>query len=234
MSKFGLLLVTTPIMQIMKPSQQRGKRVPIQLQQAVTEEIKRMVMMGKIMKVDTIKEDVFIHPTVITVKKDRSVKIAIDTRKMNEAMIADTKYLPNVEKSIDQIMEKLEGKKEKWFTKLELKEAYTQIPLEEKLAKQCNIQILGGEATGTYRFKKGFYGLTTIANEFQRNMEETLRGEQNATTIFGEILVYSNGTKDEHMKIVMRVCKRLNDAGVRLDGRNSVFAATRVEWAGYD
>ena len=58
-----------------------------------------------------------------------------------------------------------------------MKEAYTQIPLEEKLAKQCNFQILGGEATGTYRFEKGFYGLTTIANESQRNMEETLRGE---------------------------------------------------------
>ena len=102
------------------------------------------------------------------------------------------------------------------------------------MAKQCNFQILGGEATGTYRFKKGFYGLTTIANEFQRNMEETLRGEQNATTILGEILVYSNGTKEEHMKTVIRVCKRLNDAGVRLDGGNSVFAATRVEWAGYE
>ena len=36
------------------------------------------------------------------------------------------------------------------------------------------------------------------------------------------------------MKIVMRVCKRLNDAGVRLDGGNSVFATNRVEWAGYE
>ena len=65
-------------------------------------------------------------------------------------------------------------------------------------------------------------------------MEETLRGEQNATTILGEILVYSNGTKDEHMNIVMRVCKRLNDAGVRLDAGNSLFATTRVEWACYE
>ena len=88
-----------------------------------------------------------------------------------------------------------------------MKEAYTQTPLEEKLANQCYFQILGGEATGTYRFRKGFYGLTPVANEFQRIMEETLRGEQNATAIFGEILVYSNGTKDEHMKIVMKVCK---------------------------
>ena len=62
------------------------------LQEAVMEEISRMMATKKIVKVDEIKEDVYIHPTVITVKKDRSVRIAIDTRKMNDSMI---KWLMN-------------------------------------------------------------------------------------------------------------------------------------------
>ena len=150
-----------------------------------------MIKKGKIEKVKTIKEDVFIHPTVITVKKDRSVKIAIDTRKMNDTMEIETKYLPDVEKSIDLIMKKLEKEEEKWFTKLELKEAYTQIPLEEKLSNQCNFQILGGDATGTYRFTKAFYGLTPVANGLQRILERILKNEQNVATNFGEILIFS-------------------------------------------
>ena len=36
------------------------------------------------MKVDEIQEDVFLQPTVITDKKDRSVKIALDVRELNK------------------------------------------------------------------------------------------------------------------------------------------------------
>ena len=58
--------------------QQKGRRVPIQLQDAVKKEIRRLLQEGYIVKVGEIKEDVFLQPTVITVKKDRSVKIALD------------------------------------------------------------------------------------------------------------------------------------------------------------
>ena len=37
---------------------------------------------GHIVKVQELKEDVFLQPTVITVKKDRSVKIAFDAREL--------------------------------------------------------------------------------------------------------------------------------------------------------
>ena len=54
--------MTTQFEPSMKPSQQRGRRIPIQLQEAVKEEINRMIKKGKIEKVKIIKEDVFIHP----------------------------------------------------------------------------------------------------------------------------------------------------------------------------
>ena len=40
--------------------------------------LKKMVKDGHIEKKDKIPDDVFIHPTVITVKKDKSVKTALD------------------------------------------------------------------------------------------------------------------------------------------------------------
>ena len=56
-----------------KVTQQKGRRIPIQMQKAVDEEIKRLLKEGHIEKIDEIKDDFFIQPTVITVKKDRSV-----------------------------------------------------------------------------------------------------------------------------------------------------------------
>ena len=63
--------------------QQKGRRVPIQIQEAVKKEIKRLLQEGHIVKAGEIKEYVFLQPTVITVKKDRSVKIALDARELN-------------------------------------------------------------------------------------------------------------------------------------------------------
>ena len=57
-------------------SQQKGRRIPIQLQNQVDNEIEKFLKEGHFEKVDKIQDNVFIQPTVITVKIDKSVKIA--------------------------------------------------------------------------------------------------------------------------------------------------------------
>ena len=52
-----------------KITQQKGRRVPIQLQKSVDAEIKRLLAEGHIEKIDKISDNVFIQSTVITVKK---------------------------------------------------------------------------------------------------------------------------------------------------------------------
>ena len=36
-----------------------------------------------------------------------------------------------------------------WFSKIDLKYEYSQIPLDESISEHCNFNILGGKATGT-------------------------------------------------------------------------------------
>ena len=69
----------------------------------------------------------------------------------------------------------------KYFSKIDLKYAYIQIPLDENIQKHCNFSILGGRATGTYRFINGFYGLQDMPATFQKTIDKTL---QNVTTKF--------------------------------------------------
>ena len=61
-----------------KITQQKGRRLPIQLQEQVDKEREKLLKEGHVEDVDKIQDDVFIQPTVITVKKDKSVKIALD------------------------------------------------------------------------------------------------------------------------------------------------------------
>ena len=55
-----------------------------------------------------------------------------------------------------------------YFSKIDLNYAYIQVPLHEETQKHCNFNILGGNATGTYRFINSFYGLTNMPATFQK------------------------------------------------------------------
>ena len=81
--------------------QQKGRRVPIQLQEPVKREIARLLPEGHLVKEGEIKEDVFLQPTVITVKKGRSVKRALDARKLNRNVIKDKYPMPNLDNLMD-------------------------------------------------------------------------------------------------------------------------------------
>ena len=91
-----------------KISQQKGQRVPIQLQKQVVKEIEKLLKEGHIERVEKIQDDAFIQPTVIKVKKDKSVKIALGARALNESIAKDIYQMPNLENLIDMIAEKVD------------------------------------------------------------------------------------------------------------------------------
>ena len=61
------------------PSHQKGCRVPINLLDKVSEELKKLSEQGHIEKLQECSDKNFISPIVITVKKDKSVKLSLDS-----------------------------------------------------------------------------------------------------------------------------------------------------------
>ena len=70
--------------------------------------------------------------------------------------------MPNLLELLDSAAQIITSDKigDVWFTSLDLKYAFSQIPLSDEVSRHCNFNIVCGEQTGTYRFKTGFYGLT--------------------------------------------------------------------------
>ena len=100
-----------------------------------------------------IKDDVFIQPTVVTVKKNRSVEKALDARALNQELEKDEYQMSNLDYLLFMVAEKLNSKNgEAWYSKLDMTYAYGQVPLHHITAKHCKFQIIGGEITGMYRF----------------------------------------------------------------------------------
>ena len=172
-----------------KITQQKGRRVPIQLQKQVDKEIEKLMKEGQIEKVDKIQDDVFIQPTVITVKKGKSVKIALNAKALNQPIAEDKYQMPNLDDIID-IAEKLDEKEgEAWYSSVDMTYAYGQIPQQELTKRHCNFQIVGGKSTDTYRFTTGFYGLTVMPTEFQKLLDITLANVNSVFVYLDDILI---------------------------------------------
>ena len=191
---------------------------------------------GHIEKLDKCTTDYFIAPIVLTAKKDGSIKLALNAKPMN-AQIWKNKYqMPNIHELIDsvaQIITKdVPGKV--WFTSLDLKYAFSQLPLSSVTSSHCNFNILCGDATGTYRFKTGFYALTDLPTEFQKAMDCTLQGLEGVICYLDDILVVTKGDIQEHNNLAEKVMQRLDAEGWALKLSKCEFSVNQLTWLGYD
>ncbi len=92
-------------------------------------------------------------------------------------MVCKNKYqMPNIDELIDKIGHIITSRKpgRVYFTVLDMRYAYGQLKLSLETSRQCNFSIVGGAATGTYRFLTGFYGLADMPAEFQQTVDKTL------------------------------------------------------------
>ena len=187
-----------------KATQQKGRRALLLLRKAVDAEIKNLINSGHIERVDKISDEVFIQPVVITVRKDRSVKIALDARSLNIAIMKEKYQMPNLDSLMEKLSKIVNGKQkgEVLFTSLDMLYAYGQTTLHPDTAKHCNFQIIGGATTGTYAFKTGFYGPTIMPPEFQKIMDKIVRKKTKTFAFIGDILTVTKGSKADHLEDV--------------------------------
>ena len=181
-----------------KPKLHKGRRVPLHLLERVEKELENLIEDKQIKRLEKCSDEYFISPVVITVKKNKSVKIALDSKELNDAIHKNKYQMQSIDHLIVAVATYISERSNQngtfYFSKIDLKYAYSQIPLEPELQKHCNFNILGGKATGTYRFLKGFYGLTDIPATFQKPIDVTLQNSHNKFALLDDILVITKET----------------------------------------
>ena len=68
------------------PTQQKGRRVPLHLVEKVQHELQKLIEDKQIICLEKCPDDLFISPVVITVKKDKSIKIALDSKQLTKSI----------------------------------------------------------------------------------------------------------------------------------------------------
>ena len=225
---------------------QRGRRVPIHLQKQVEEELKKLQDNGNIIKLDKCSDKNFISPIVITVKRDKTIKLAIDSKIINKANHKNKYQMQNIDRLMDNIAQSIsessnkgEKKVEKGekkrklivFSTIDLRYTYSQLPLVEATEKQCNFNIAGGQATGTYRFITDFYGPTDMPAQFQKAIDNTLKGLADTYTFLDDIIIVSGGGIKNHKEKVFKCLQKLDKENLSINLEKCHFAKKRNRMA---
>ena len=100
------------------------RKVPLPLHQKVQNELERMESLGIISKVDTPTP--WCAGMVIVPKKDKTVRICVDLKPLNQSVLREMHPLPKADDTLAQ----LSGAKV--FSKLDANSGFWQMPLAEK------------------------------------------------------------------------------------------------------
>ena len=208
-------ITKSTLKQDISPYQHKGRRVPLHLTDKVDKEIQHLFDTNQIIKLDKCSDQVFISPVVTTVKHDQSIKLALDSKLLNDAIDKNKYQMQSIDNLMDSVAKYISDNKNEQgnflFPKIDLKYAYSQIPLHPEIRKHCNFNILGGKSTGTYQFINGFYGLSDMPATFQKTLDKTLENIDNKFNFLDDILIITKGFPHDHELDIHKVLSRLDN-----------------------
>jgi hypothetical protein len=147
-------------------------------------------------------------------KKDRTLRLCIDFRKLNDITLKDSFPLPR----IDDTLNKLNGAK--FFTTLDLESGYWQIELDEA-SKEITPFIV---EDNLFQLKRMAMGLCNAPATFQRTMNFFLRDVlgKKALVYLDDIIIYSK-TWEDHLNDLREVFSLLQKANFKLKLKSVSF-----------
>ena len=161
----------------------------------------------------------WVNPMITSRKENGKVRICIDSRELNKAIIPCKYSLPTV----DEIVAKMPNAK--YFSKLDATSGFHQIQLSEESKKICAFNT----HMGLFRYKRLPFGLVDASEIFQRVMDGHYRDL--AQPLIDDILVHG-ATIEEHDRNLKKVLDRTRDIGLKLNPNKMVIGATSIKFAG--
>ena len=203
-----------------KPRFFRPRPVPLALKSKLEDELNRLLKEGIIQPVQFSD---WATPVVPVVKDDGSLRLCGDYRvTVNRCAKLEEYPLPHIE----DLFAALAGGKA--FTKLDLANAYLQLPLDEKSKEYTTINT----PKGLFQYNRLPFGISSAPAIFQRTIESLLQGLPHVIAYIDDMLV-TGRTEADHLRNLDEVLARLEAAGMRLKASKCKFLQAEVQYLGH-
>ena len=160
-----------------KPHRQKMRSVPIAFKDKVKDELKILQKEGVLTRV---AESEWASSLVIVEKSDKSFCLCGDFRMLNDNFVSDFYPLPNIQELLTRVEPSA-----KYFSIIDMCNAYFQIPLEEKYQRLTTLVT----EEGTFCYTRTPFGIKTAPSFFQRILSEIVKNCKGALNYLDDILI---------------------------------------------
>ncbi len=193
--------------------------MPERLVEPLKQEVEMMLEMGVIEP----SRSEWSSPVVIVPKKDGTLRVCIDFRKLNAQSRFDAYPMPRIDDLLERIGQA------RYITTLDLCKGYWQVPLDNDSKQYRAFRT----PSGLYHFTVLPFGLHGAPATFQRLMDQVLRGcEGWAAAYLDDVIIFSNSW-EEHLTHLEETLKRIQEAGLTLNVKKCEWARQETSYLGY-
>ncbi|XP_058827300.1 uncharacterized protein LOC131687244 [Topomyia yanbarensis] len=161
------ILIEIPIDPNIKPVQQSYRSVPFALEEKVTDKLSYLLDQDIIERVQ--EPSAWVSPIVPILKDSGDIRLCIDMRRANQAVLRETHPLPIVEEMFGSINGAMR------FSKVDIKDAYHQVEISKRSREITTFITKQGlfRYTSPRRFRKGIddKNQQMSGNEIEENIE---------------------------------------------------------------
>ena len=202
------------------PVMQPQRRIPYHIRQDVSKELKKLQDQDIIEKV-TNQPTPWISPIVATPKKDGGIRICVNMREANQAIERERHTMPTLQDF------KAEVNEAKFFSKIDLKQAYYQLELDE----ESRFITTFTTHEGLYQYKRLNYGTNSAAEIFQNVLQQNLSDIRGVKNIVDDILIHGK-TRKLHDEALENCLKRLAALNLKVKGEKCEFLKKEITFFG--
>ncbi|EFO88192.1 hypothetical protein CRE_06930 [Caenorhabditis remanei] len=202
------------------PVRGRPYRVPVKYQAELEKHINGLLLSNRITESNTP----WTSPIVLVKKKNGSLRVCLDFRKLNEVTIPDNYPLPR----IDTIIEKVGNAR--YFSSLDMANGYLQLRLDAESSYKCGFIT----ENKVYAYTHLPFGLKSAASYFQRALKTVLAGlEEDVMVYIDDVLIYSK-TFEEHLVTLRHVLSRFRQFSLKASPKKCEFVKQSIVFLGHE
>ena len=199
----------------------KARQMPYALKPKVEEELRRLQNEGILNKVEWSE---WATPIVPVPKKDGSVRLCGDYKvTVNPELQAEQYPLPRIE----DIFANLAGGQK--FSKIDLRQAYHQLEMEEDSKKYLTINT----HMGLFQYNRLVFGITSAPAIWQRTIDQVLEGTSGTSCILDDMII-TGKNDEEHLANLEEVLRRLQVHGLRANKAKCEFFKEKITFCGHD
>ena len=202
------------------PVVQPFRRVPFSLREKLETHLNELIESDIIEKVSG--PVTWASPVVIVPKPDSSIRLCVDMRQANNAIIRHNFPVP----TIDELLLDMNGSTV--FSKIDLKSGFHQFVLEESSRDITTFTT----HVGLYRYKRLMFGISSAPEIYQSMVARIIHGIPGAVNLADDIVVHGK-TREEHDNRLVLALQALEQSGMTLNEKKCCFSANEIKFLGH-